>query len=76
MHYVQDVTPSVLKVFVRHLIDDRGVSAGTANASIDAVHNFFGYVIFKRQLMTGSNPAATGRQAQLDRLPEQQVRPF
>ncbi len=75
MRYVQDVNPSMLRVFQNHLVEDRGVSASTANDYLDAVHNFFGFVIFKKRLMVGPNPAATGRQAELDRLPQQTVRP-
>ncbi len=61
--------------FVQHLIDVRQVSASTANAYLDAVHNFFGYAIFKRRVISGSNPAATGRQAELDQLPQQAKHP-
>ncbi|MGB2986810.1 MAG: tyrosine-type recombinase/integrase [Phycisphaerae bacterium] len=75
MRYVQQVNPSMLQVFLNHLVQERGVSPSTANAYLDAVHNFFGYVIFKRKLVRGTNPAATGRQAELDRLPRQTVRP-
>lgn len=66
--FVQDVNPELLRKFQTHLRSDRDASASTANHYMDAVHNFFGYVIFKRKLMPGSNPAATGRQAELDRL--------
>lgn len=75
MRHVQDVNPSMLQTFLRHLVRERGVSPSTANDYLDAVHNFFGYVIHKKRLMAGPNPAATGRQAELDRLPQQKVRP-
>ena len=72
---VQDVSPTVLRKFQEHLRNDRGVTASTANHYLDAVHNFYGYVIFKRKLMPGPNPAATGRQAELDRLPHRVLPP-
>ncbi len=74
-HAVQDVTPERLRAFTRHLLDERRVKPSTANAYLDAAHNFFGHVIFKRKVMAGPNPAARGRQAELDRLPEQRMRP-
>ena len=72
---VQDVTPRVLSQFAKDLRDTRKVKAATINDYLDAVHCFFGYVIFKRRLVTGPNPAATGRQAELDRFPENTARP-
>ncbi len=73
--FVQDVNPELLRKFQTHLRTERGASASTANHYMDAVHNFFGYVIFKRKLMRGPNPAATGRQAELDRLRHPTVPP-
>lgn len=73
--FVQDVSPTLLRKFQEHLRAEHGVSASTANHYLDAVHNFYGFVIFKRMLMPGPNPAATGRQAQLDRLPHQVLPP-
>lgn len=75
MKYVCDVRPNVLKLFGRHLLDDREVKSSTANAYLDALHNFFGYVIFKAKAMQPPNPAARGRQAELDKFPEQRLRP-
>jgi len=66
---VQEITPSLLLRFGQHLKVKQRLKASTVNDYVDAVHCFFGYVIFKRQLMPGPNPAATGRQAVLDRLP-------
>ncbi len=73
--FVQDVTSALLREFQVHLRTHRGVTAATANHYLDAVHNFFGFVIFKRMLMSDPNPAATGRQAELDRLPHRTVPP-
>ena len=72
---VQDINPSLLQKFQTYLRDERCVTATTANHYLDAVHNFCGYVIFKRKLMPGPNPAATGRQAELDRLPRRTLPP-
>lgn len=73
--FVQDVNPELLRKFQTHLRNERGASAATTNHYMDAVHNFFGYAIFKRKLMLGPNPAATGRQAELDRLRHPTVPP-
>ncbi|MCK4658573.1 MAG: hypothetical protein KAV82_03540 [Phycisphaerae bacterium] len=70
--FVQDVSPTMLRKFQEHLRKDRGVTASTANHYLDAVHNFFGYVIFKRKLMSAPNPAATGRQAELEKHDEKE----
>lgn len=72
---VQDITPKLLKRFQRHLLKDREVTACTANHYICAVHNFFGFAAFKRGVVEGKNPAATGRQAVLDKLPRQSAPP-
>jgi len=69
LHFVQDINAGLLQKFQTYLRQERGVTASTANHYLDAVHNFCGYAIFKRKLMPGPNPAATGRQAELDRLP-------
>jgi integrase len=73
--FVQDVNPGLLAKFQNYLRNQADVSACTANHYMDAVHNFCGYVIFKRKLMPGPNPAATGRQAELDRLPTHTLPP-
>lgn len=73
--HVQDVSARLLQQFVRYLIEDRKVTSATANDYVQTVHNFMGYVIFKKKLMPGPNPAATGRQAELDKLPEHSLRP-
>jgi integrase len=75
LYFVQDVNAELLRSFQGHLRTNRRCSAATANHYLDAVHNFFGYAIFKRKLMAGPNPAATGRQAELDRLPHQVLAP-
>jgi site-specific recombinase XerD len=72
---VQDITPGLLKQFQRHLRDEREVSPATANHYITAVHNFWGFAAFKRGVVKGNNPAATGRQAVLDKLPCRAVPP-
>lgn len=72
---VQDMTPGLLKQFQRHLRDERGTSPATANHYITAVHNFWGFAAFKRGVVKGNNPAATGRQAVLDKLPSRPVPP-
>ena len=72
---VQDITPKLLKHFQRYLRDERKVSPSTANHYITGVHNFFGFAAFKRGVVKGNNPAATGRQAVLDKLPWRPVPP-
>lgn len=72
---VQDITPGLLAKFQRYLRDERGTSPATANHYITAVHNFWGFAAFKRGAVKGKNPAATGRQAVLDKLPFQSVPP-
>ena len=73
--FVQDVSPTLLQKFQAYLRNERKAGASTANHYLDAVHNFFGYVIFKRKLMPGPNPGATGRQAELDRLAHRTLPP-
>lgn len=70
---VQDITPRLLRDFMKYLKDRHHLRASTINDYLDAVHNFFGYAIYKRKLVSGPNPAATGRQAELDRLPERML---
>ncbi len=72
---VHDVTPPLLKQFQRHLRDERKISPTTANHYLTAVHNFWGFAAFKRGVVTGNNPAATGRQAVLDKLPSRPAPP-
>lgn len=72
---VQDITPGLLKQFQRHLRDERKTSPATANHYLTAVHNFWGFAAFKRGAVKGNNPAATGRQAVLDKLPCRTVPP-
>jgi site-specific recombinase XerD len=72
---VQDVTPDLLERFQIHLRKDRALANATVNHYIDAVHNFFGYALYKRRVITGNNPAATGRQAVLDKLPSRPMPP-
>lgn len=73
--HVQDIMPGLLQRFQQHLLVERQVSPRTANHYIDAVHNFFGYAAFKRGVVSGTNPAATGRQAFLDKVPQGEHRP-
>lgn len=75
LKFVHEVTPSMVLSFSTHLVRDRGLKASTANDYVDAVHNFFGYAIYKRQLVPGPNPASTGRQSALDRTPEHVLPP-
>ena len=72
---VQDISPKLLKRFQRYLREQRMVSPATANHYITAVHNFYGFAAFKRGIVSGPNPAATGRQAVLDKLPARTVPP-
>jgi site-specific recombinase XerD len=72
---VQDITPNLLKQCQRYLRDERKTSPTTANHYITAVHNFFGFAAFKRGVVSGQNPAATGRQAVLDKMPSRPVPP-
>lgn len=70
---VGDVNPDLLREFTEYLRRERKLAGSTVNHYVDAVHNFFGYVIFKRLLLPGPNPAACGRQAQLERLPNRSL---
>jgi len=72
---LKDITPQVLQAFTAHLQDARKLSNTTVNHYISSVHNFYGFVAFKRQLAKGPNPAKTGRQAVLDKLPTRTLRP-
>ena len=72
---VQDVSAPLLREFQAYLRRERGVSPATVNHYITGIHNFFGYAIYKRKLLDGPNPAATGRQAELDKLPTRSVPP-
>jgi site-specific recombinase XerD len=72
---VQDVSPPLLGDFLQYLKEKHHLRSSTVNDYLDAVHNFFGFAIYKRKLVAGPNPAATGRQAELDRLPEQVLPP-
>jgi len=72
---IQDMTAHVLRDFQRHLRDERKISPATANHYITGIHNFWGFAAFKRGVVAGNNPAATGRQAVLDKLPSQAVPP-
>lgn len=72
---VQDITPGLLKHFQRYLRDECRTSPATANHYLTAVHNFWGFAAFKRNVVKGNNPAATGRQAVLDKLPSRPVPP-
>lgn len=73
--FVDDVSADLLREFTAHLRADRSLTPATINHYVDATHNFFGYVIFKKQLMSGPNPAACGRQAQLERVPNRAPAP-
>lgn len=75
LQFVEEVTADLLREFTAHLRDERGLTASTINHYVDATHNFFGYVIFKKRLIKGTNPAACGRQAQLERLPNRRMAP-
>jgi integrase len=72
---IEDVTPDLLREFTRHLREDKALKASTVNHYLDSIHNFFGFVIFKKRLMRGPNPAACGRQAHLERLPDRRLPP-
>lgn len=73
LRYVEDVTPDLLREFISHLQRTAEIKAATINHYVDAIHNFFGFVIYKKRLMRGPNPAACGRQAHLERLPSQSL---
>jgi len=73
--FVDDVSADLLREFATHLRVDRSLTPATVNHYVDAAHNFFGYVIFKKRLMVGPNPAACGRQAQLERIPNRPTPP-
>ncbi len=75
LRFVNDVSAAVLREFATHLRVDRGLTPSTVNHYVDAAHNCFGYVIFKKRLMNGPNPAACGRQAQLERIPNRRTPP-
>ncbi|MGD8450916.1 MAG: tyrosine-type recombinase/integrase [Phycisphaerae bacterium] len=72
---VQDVSATLLRDFQSHLRSVRNVGPATVNHYIAGIHNFYGYAIYKRKLLDGPNPAATGRQAELDKLPTRSVPP-
>jgi integrase len=72
---VQDITPHLLQRFQAHLRRNQSLRASTVNHYLSAVHNFHGFAAFKRGVVNGSNPAATGRQAVLDKLPMRTIPP-
>ncbi|MGB0715134.1 MAG: tyrosine-type recombinase/integrase [Phycisphaerae bacterium] len=72
---LQDISPAVLKRFSIHLREQRQLSNASVNHYVTSVHNFYGYAAFKRQLADGPNPAKTGRQAVLDKLPTRRIPP-
>ena len=72
---VQDVNAALLRDFQSHLRSVRNVCPATVNHYVAGIHNFYGYAIYKRKLLDGPNPAATGRQAELDKLPTRSVPP-
>lgn len=72
---LQEITPAILKRFSKHLRESRQLSNATVNHYLNSVHNFYGYAAFKRELASGPNPAKTGRQAVLDKLPTRRLPP-
>lgn len=70
-----EITPTLLRRFSNHLLDERQLSNATVNHYVTAIHNFYGFAAFKRQQVYGPNPAKTGRQAVLDKLPIRRVPP-
>jgi len=72
---LQDITPLLLQRFSIHLQDELKLTSATVNHYVTAIHNFYGFAAFKRQLVDGTNPAKTGRQAVLDKLPTRRLPP-
>lgn len=54
---------------------DKERRPSTVTHYLSAVHNFFGFAAFKRGVVNGPNPAATGRQAVPDKLPVRSLPP-
>jgi integrase len=75
---VQDIDAALApRSFSRTCGTKRGVGRGHGQSLHgQAIHNFFGFAIYKRKLLDARpNPAATGRQAELDKLPTRSVPP-
>jgi integrase len=72
---LKDITPLLLQKFSIHLQDELKLTNATVNHYVTAIHNFYGFAAFKRQLVDGTNPAKTGRQAVLDKLPTRRLPP-
>jgi site-specific recombinase XerD len=72
---LQDITPQLLQRFTANLLDERKLTNASVNHYVTAIHNFYGFAAFKRQLVSGANPAKTGRQAVLDKLPTRRLPP-
>jgi site-specific recombinase XerD len=72
---LQDITPLLLQKFSIHLQDELKLTNATVNHYVTVIHNFYGFAAFKRQLVNGTNPAKTGRQAVLDKLPTRRLPP-
>jgi len=72
---LQDINPQLLQRFSAYLQGDQKLTNASVNHYVTAIHNFYGFVAFKRQLVSGTNPAKTGRQAVLDKLPTRRLPP-
>jgi site-specific recombinase XerD len=72
---LQEITPQLLQRFSAYLLDEHKLSNASVNHYITGIHNFYGFAAFKRQLVSGANPAKTGRQAVLDKLPSRALPP-
>jgi len=72
---LHDITPLLLQRFSAYLLDEQKLSNASINHYITGIHNFYGFAAFKRQLVSGMNPAKTGRQAVLDKLPSRALPP-
>lgn len=72
---LEDITPVLLQRFVVHLRDERKLKSATVNHYVASIHTFYGFAAYKRQLASGPNPAKTGRQAFLDKLPTRTLPP-
>lgn len=72
---LQDITPPLLQRFSAYLQSEQKLTNASVNHYVTAIHNFYGFAAFKRQLVNGTNPAKTGRQAVLDKLPTRRLPP-
>ena len=54
---LQDISPQLLQRFSAYLLDEHKLTNASVNHYVTAIHNFYGFVAFKRQLVSGTNPA-------------------